>query len=148
MVIERKLDMSDKVNKTINPNLPADFQPERQPFTQLSPFRYWCQKVLPLVYDDSLSYYELLCKVVDYLNKTMEDVDNFNTDMTSLYETYEQLQEYVNNYFSTLDVQTEINNKLDNKDICIPEIANKCIIPLTLYILSISSSKVGNIRLK
>ena len=105
--------MSDKVNKTINPNLPADFQPERQPFTPLSPFRYWCQKVLPLVYDDSLSYYELLCKVVDYLNNTMEDVSNLNTDMTSLFETYEQLQEYVNNYFSSLDVQTEINNKLD-----------------------------------
>ena len=28
----------------------------------LSPFRLWCQKVLPLVYDDSLSYYELLFK--------------------------------------------------------------------------------------
>ena len=94
--------MSNKESKTINPNPPADFQPERQPFTQLKPFRHWCQKVLPLVYDDSLSYYELLCKVVDYLNKTMEDVDNFNTDMTSLYDTYEQLQEYVNNYFSSL----------------------------------------------
>ena len=105
--------MSNKESKTINPNPPADFQPERQPFTPLRPFRFWCQKVLPLVYDDSLSYYELLCKVVDYLNKTMEDVDNFNTDMTSLYDTYEQLQEYVNNYFSSLDVQTEINNKLD-----------------------------------
>ena len=106
--------MSYKETKTIKPNPPADFQPERQPFTPLSPFRYWCQKVLPLVYDDSLSYYELLCKVVDYLNKTMEDVTNFNTDMTSLYESYEQLQEYVNNYFSSLDVQTEINNKLDS----------------------------------
>ena len=41
----------------------------------LKPFKFWCQAVLPLVYDDSLSYYELLCKVVDYLNKTMDDVD-------------------------------------------------------------------------
>ena len=106
--------MSNNETKTIKPNPPADFHPERQPFTPLSPFRYWCQKVLPLVYDDSLSYYELLCKVVDYLNKTMECVTNFNTDMTVLYDTYEQLQEYVNNYFSSLDVQTEINNKLDN----------------------------------
>lgn len=31
-------------------------------------FRFWCQKVLPLVYDDSLSYYEVLCKVVNYIN--------------------------------------------------------------------------------
>jgi hypothetical protein len=34
-------------------------------FHELKPFRFWCQKALPLVYDDSLSYYELLCKVVD-----------------------------------------------------------------------------------
>lgn len=32
-------------------------------------FKFWCQKVLPLVYDDSLSYYETLCKVVAYLNE-------------------------------------------------------------------------------
>lgn len=31
-------------------------------------FRFWCQKVLPLVYDDSLSYYEVLSKVVHGLN--------------------------------------------------------------------------------
>ena len=43
----------------------------------LTPFRFWCQKVLPLVYDDSLSYYELLCKVIDYLNKMGEDVREF-----------------------------------------------------------------------
>ena len=38
-------------------------------------FKFWCQKVLPLVYDDSLSYYEILCKVVQYLNKVIEDVN-------------------------------------------------------------------------
>ena len=27
------------------------------------PFKFWCHKILPLVYDDSLSYYEFLCKV-------------------------------------------------------------------------------------
>ena len=31
------------------------------------PFKFWCQKALPLVYDDSLSYYEVLCKVVSTL---------------------------------------------------------------------------------
>lgn len=39
-------------------------------------FRFWCQKVLPLVYDDSLSYYEVLCKVVDYINKLGNDIVN------------------------------------------------------------------------
>lgn len=37
--------------------------------------RFWCQKVLPLVYDDSLSYYELLCKVVGKLNEVINTVN-------------------------------------------------------------------------
>lgn len=103
--------MSDE--RTIKPNDPADFTPTLGNYKSLQPFRFWCQKVLPLVYDDSLSYYELLCKVVDYLNKTMEDIDTLHGDVTNLHTAYEKLQNYVNKYFSTLDVQEEINNKLD-----------------------------------
>lgn len=103
--------MSDE--RTIKPNAPADFTPQLGDYKTLQPFRYWCQKVLPLAYDDSLSYYELLCKVIDYLNKTMEDVETLNTDVNSLHTAYTKLQSYVNNYFSTLDVQDEINKKLD-----------------------------------
>lgn len=91
----------------------ANFTPALGEYRELQPFRYWCQKVLPLVYDDSLSYYELLCKVVDYLNKTMEDVDTLHGDVTNLHQAYVELQGYVNNYFNNLDVQNEINNKLD-----------------------------------
>ena len=98
----------------IKPLPPAGYTPASGNYNTLQPFRFWCQKVLPLVYDDSLSYYELLCKVVDYLNKTMEDVETLHGDVTNLHEAYEKLQEYVNIYFSTLDVQNEINNKLDN----------------------------------
>ena len=101
------------IDKTITPNGPADFTPTLGNYKPLQPFRYWCQKVLPLVYDDSLSYYELLCKVVDYLNKAMEDVETLHGDVTNIHKAYEELQNYVNNYFSTLDVQKEINNKLD-----------------------------------
>ena len=99
--------------RSFTPLPPADFTPEPGNYKTLQPFRYWCQKVLPLVYDDSLSYYELLCKVVDYLNKTMEDVETLHGDITNLHTAYEQLQNYVNTYFSNLDVQEEINNKLD-----------------------------------
>lgn len=103
--------MSDE--RTIQPNKPANFTPQLGDYKTLQPFRYWCQKVLPLVYDDSLSYYELLCKVVDYLNKTMEDVETLHGDVTNLHTAYVELQGYVNNYFASLDVQQEINNKLD-----------------------------------
>lgn len=79
----------------------------------LRPFRFWCQKVLPLVYDDELSYYELLCKVVDYLNKTMENVNNLSENFDELQQMFNTLKQYVDNYFKNLDVQEEINKKLD-----------------------------------
>lgn len=92
----------------------ANFTPDMGVFRDLRPFRFWCQKVLPLVYDDSLSYYELLAKVVDYLNQTMEDVETLHSDVTNLRTAYTQLQDYVNHYFDNLDVQEEINQKLDD----------------------------------
>ena len=84
---------------------PANFSPSVEIPAKVDSFRFWCQKVLPLVYDDSLSYYELLCKVVNYLNNTIADVNTLGTDVDNLNNAYNELQSYVNNYFSTLDVQ-------------------------------------------
>lgn len=91
----------------------VNFTPNQNSYKNIGQFRFWCQKVLPLVYDDSMSYYELLNKVVHYLNETIKNVDLVGEDMTNLYTAYEQLQTWVNKYFDNLDVQSEINNKLD-----------------------------------
>ena len=69
-------------------------------------FKFWCQKVLPLVYDDSLSYYELLCKFVDHLN-------NLTNDVTLVVEEMKQLKNYVDTYFDSLDIQKMIEEELD-----------------------------------
>lgn len=42
-------------------------------FKKTKELRYWVQRVLPLVYDDSLSFYELLSKVVDKINILVEN---------------------------------------------------------------------------
>ena len=91
----------------------VNYSPVFSAYSGVAPFRYWCQKVLPLVYDDSLSYYELLNKVVDYLNNVISDVSNVEANLDNLLSAYNQLQDYVNEYFDNLDVQNEINNKLD-----------------------------------
>lgn len=91
-----------------------NFTPELQPYKETGSFRFWCQKVLPLVYDDSLSYYELLCKVVQYLNDVIANADGLYNDVQALKDAFNQLQDYVNNYFDNLDIQEEINNKLDD----------------------------------
>lgn len=44
-------------------------------YNSIQKFRFWTNKVLPLVYDDSLSYYEVLAKTVDYLNSCIESID-------------------------------------------------------------------------
>ena len=45
-------------------------------FTNVTEMKYWCYKVLPLVYDDSLSYYEVLCKATEKLNEVIENNNN------------------------------------------------------------------------
>lgn len=42
------------------------------------------QKVLPAVYDDSLSYYEVLCKVLDQLNQVTDGYNTLYNAMTAL----------------------------------------------------------------
>lgn len=71
-------------------------------------FKLWCctNKAIPLVFDNSLSYYERLCKVASYIN-------NLSSDVVEIAEMQKKLQDYVDNYFTNLDVQQEINNKLD-----------------------------------
>lgn len=98
---------------SIIPNPEANFTPPLKGYSGQGAFRFWCQTVLPLVYDDSLSYYELLNKVVTYLNNTISDVANMEDNVQGLHDAYVSLQNYVNEYFSTLNVQEEIDAKLD-----------------------------------
>lgn len=41
----------------------------------MKPMAFWCQKVLPLTFDDSLSYYEQLCKLANKLNEVIEELN-------------------------------------------------------------------------
>lgn len=50
----------------------------------MKPFRWFSNKILPLVYDDSLSYYEVLCKVVAKLNEVIAFVATIPTRMKEL----------------------------------------------------------------
>ena len=47
----------------------------------LKHFHFWCQKVLPLVYDDSLSYYEVLCKITEHLNRLTTLVNEIGDEL-------------------------------------------------------------------
>lgn len=64
----------------------------------LSNFRFWCQKVLPLVYDDSLSYYEVLCKIVKYINDIISNEKELSDEFIELKKEVEKVQEMLDNF--------------------------------------------------
>lgn len=72
-------------------------------YKNLSTFKFWCQKVLPLVYDESLSYYEVLCKVVDYINNIIANQREFYDELVAVSGDVETLKEQV----STLQTELE-----------------------------------------
>lgn len=60
--------------------------------------RFWCFKVLPLVYNDSLSYYEVLCKVVDKLNEMIDSLGELNDTVRSMQAAIAQIQKWIDDF--------------------------------------------------
>ena len=79
----------------------------------IPPFRFWCQHVLPLVYDDSLSYMELLCKVINYLNEMSEKIKSIDPYMSELTQEFIALKEYVDNFVDNLDIESAVDQKIE-----------------------------------
>ena len=61
-------------------------------YRDLTEFRFWCFKVLPLVYDDELSYYEVICKCVDYINNLIENDKAISNDVEKLKQEMKKVQ--------------------------------------------------------
>ena len=63
---------------------------------------------------DALTDYGLLCKVVEYLNVVIDHQNAVDASIDELEKDFTELKSYVDNYFANLDVQEEINNKLED----------------------------------
>lgn len=72
-------------------------------YKDLNTFNFWCQKILPLVYDDSLSYYEVLCKVVDYINDLINNDKAINLILTKYGKDINELKEMTDKIKKELD---------------------------------------------
>lgn len=42
---------------------------------------FWCHKILPLAYDESLSYYEVLCKLTHKMNEIIKVINGQISDV-------------------------------------------------------------------
>lgn len=95
--------------------------------TKIHHFKFWCQHVLPLVYDDSLSYMELLCKVIQQLNEVIDGHNKLTDDVKELGNAVNDLEAHVlavekiintfvdtvNNRFDVLEA--DLNHKIDTE---------------------------------
>lgn len=81
----------------------------------LTPFKLCVLQNFPFIEADfdAVTNYQLLCKVVEYLNNVIDNNNKQNTNITQLEQNFITLYNYVNNYFNNLDVQEEINKKID-----------------------------------
>lgn len=75
-------------------------------YIDLQPFQAWVQQSLPAVYDDSLSYTDLLAKMLAYLNNLVANNNTLSTDVTNAIN-------YINNFFESTDFQDKVDDKLN-----------------------------------
>lgn len=69
---------------------------------------WFCQKVLPLVYDESLSYYEVLCKLTEFVGELTQRVDSID-------ELANQLKVSLDELIAGFDAyKAQINSEMAN----------------------------------
>lgn len=62
------------------------------------PNHIFIPKIVPLVYDDTLSYYEFLCKVLNKLNEAIETLNTLGEKVDILEEQVRQIQLKINEF--------------------------------------------------
>ena len=96
----------------------ANFTPDQKGYKSyktFGTFKLFVLENFPFIAEDfdALTYYQMLCKVVGFLKDVITNNESLQYNQTELLDAFNELQNYVNTYFDSLDVQTEINNKLD-----------------------------------
>lgn len=87
-----------------------------RPINTIPNFKRFCMTIgeLPASYLETMSYYEMLVWFTEYMKNTIiPTINNNGLAVEELQDKYIELKSYVDNYFTNLDVQQEINNKLD-----------------------------------
>lgn len=122
-----------------------------KPVGKLNPFGKFCCTIghLPASYMISLSYEEQLLWLCNYLEKTVIPAVNTNAEaVAELQSLFITLKEYVDNYFDDLDIQEEVNSKLDEmaEDGTLAEIINQEIFDELNNNLTLLEGKVDDLE--
>lgn len=68
----------------------------------LKPFKSWCIQILPTIFDESMSYYEVLCKVIKILNNSLEDINILKEEIENTNSALDEFKEGVESQFEEL----------------------------------------------
>lgn len=84
-------------------------------YKNLCPFKWFVLQNFPFIEADfdAITNWQLFCKLGEEMNKIIEKVNQAGEQTENLTNAFIELQNYVNNYFENLDVQDEINIKLN-----------------------------------
>lgn len=84
-------------------------------FQELPPFQFYVLQNFPFIEQsfDALTNYELMCKLTEEMNKVINTTNLSGEQIQNLTNSFNDLYNYVNNFFETLDLQDEVNKKLD-----------------------------------
>lgn len=74
----------------------------------------YLQKIIPLVFDNSMSMIELLYSVNNKITELINNNNNQNLNIEQLEKEFTALKTYTENYFTDLNIQNEINNKIQS----------------------------------
>lgn len=81
----------------------------------LTNLKFWCYKVLPLVYDNSLSYYEVLCKVVTKVNEVITNMNNIPDEIAKSYKDTSAINSVLQKIF--IDLKNSITEHNEGESI-------------------------------
>lgn len=82
---------------------------------ELTPFAFWCQKVMPAVLDDSLSFYEVLCKLTAKLNDAIETINGHSELITTMQSKIDSLQTLTAQHTQQIaDLTRKVQTNADN----------------------------------
>ena len=84
-------------------------------FNKLSPFKWFVLENFPFIEADfdALTEWQLFCKIGKEINKIIDSQNIVGEQAEQLTNSFNILYNYVHDYFDNLDVQEEINNKLN-----------------------------------
>lgn len=84
-------------------------------YNKLTPFKWFVLENFPFIEADfdALTDWQLFCKLGKEINKIINSVNLSGEQVEKLTNAFNDLQNYVNNYFDNLDLQEEVNRKLN-----------------------------------